>query len=77
MMDPHEQLLAPRAIESAMGIYEMFKDCDHAELTRARKILREHIFGPIAKGENDDERFVIAGLAHLKSLDKQVKAAKA
>ena len=75
MTDPHEQVLAPAAIERAMAVYEKFKDRDRAELAGARKALREHVFGLIAKGETDDQRLVVSGLAHLKSLEMQ-KAAK-
>jgi hypothetical protein len=74
MTDPHEQILAPTAIERAMEIYEKFKDRDHVELTAARKVLREHIFGLIAKGETDPQRLVVSGLARLKLLEKQGRA---
>jgi hypothetical protein len=72
--DPHEQILAPAAIERAMDIFARFKERDHAELTQARKALREHIFGLIAKGETDDQRLVVSGLTYLKSLEAQARA---
>jgi hypothetical protein len=76
MTDPHEQILAPAAIERAMEVYEKFKDRERAELVGARKALREHVFGLIARGETDDQRLVVSGLTHLKSLEMQAKAAK-
>ena len=33
----------------------------------------EHIFGLIAAGETDEQRLVVSGLAHLKSLESNAK----
>ena len=76
MTDPHEQILAPAAIERAMAVFEQFRERDHVERTQARKALSEHIFGLIAKGETDDQRLVVSGLAYLKSLEASTDAAR-
>jgi hypothetical protein len=71
MTDPVEENVAPSAIERAMEVFEQFKDRDHPELVQARKALTEHIFGLIAAGETDEQRMVVSGLAHLKSIERQ------
>ena len=38
--------------------------------------LGEHIFGQVAAGETDEQKLVIAGLTHLKSLERVVEASK-
>jgi hypothetical protein len=53
MTDPHEQIVAPGATESARDVYDRFRDSDRAELRRARKALGEPVFGLIAKGETE------------------------
>jgi hypothetical protein len=55
-----------------MSIFENFKERDHVELVQARKALTEHIFGQIAAGQTDEQRLVVAGLTHLKSLERTV-----
>ena len=72
MIDFLERALAPSAIERAMEIFEKFKDRDRGELVQARKALTDHIFGLIAAGETDEQRLVVSGLSHLKSLEKMV-----
>ena len=72
MTDVVEEKVAPRAVERAMEVFEQFKDRDHSELKQARKALTEHIFGLIASGETDEQRLVVSGLAHLKSLERQI-----
>ncbi len=74
MIDVLESAVAPSAIERAMEIFEKFKDRDRAELVQARKALTDHIFGLIAAGETDEQRLVVSGLAHLKSLERLVSA---
>lgn len=71
MTDPIEEFVAPAAIERAMSVFEQFKDRDHCELSQARKVLREYVFGQVAKGETDEKRLVVTGLTHLKQLEKQ------
>jgi hypothetical protein len=75
MIDVFESAVAPSAIERAMETFEKFKDRDRAELVQARKALTDHIFGLIAAGETDEQRLVVSGLAHLKSLERMVSAA--
>jgi hypothetical protein len=53
MTDPIEEIVAPAAIERAMSVFEQLKDRDHCELSQARKALREHVFGQVAKTRND------------------------
>jgi hypothetical protein len=70
MTDVLETTVAPSAIERAVTIFEKFKERDHAELVQARKALTDHIFGQVAAGQTDEERLVVAGLAHLKSIER-------
>jgi hypothetical protein len=72
MADNLETTVAPLAIERAMSIFENFKDRDHLELVQARKALTAHIFGQIAAGQTNEQRLVVAGLTHLKSLERMV-----
>ena len=72
MIDFLERAVAPSAIERAMEVFEKFKDRDRAELVQARKSLTDGIFGLIAAGETDEQRLVVSGLSHLKSLEKMV-----
>jgi hypothetical protein len=72
MADNLETTVAPSAVERAMSIFENFKERDHVELVQARKALTEHIFGQIAAGQTDEQRLVVAGLTHLKSLERTV-----
>ncbi len=75
MIDQLQDVVAPIAIERAMAVYERLNDRDHADLVQARKALTEHIFGLVCGGETDEQRLVVGGLAHLKSLEP--KGAKA
>jgi hypothetical protein len=72
MADNLETTVAPSAVERAMSIFENFKERDHVALVQARKALTEHIFGQIAAGQTDEQRLVVAGLTHLKSLERMV-----
>jgi hypothetical protein len=56
MIDPLQDVVAPIAIERAMGVYERLKDRDHAGLVQARKALTEHIYGLVCAGETDEYR---------------------
>lgn len=71
MTDPVEEIVAPAAIERAMSIFEQLKERDHCALVQARKALGEHVYGMISTGETDEQRLVVAGLAHLKELERQ------
>ena len=70
MTDVIEIAVAPSAIERAMEIFENFKERDHAELVQARKALTDHIFGQVAAGQTDEQRLVVSGLTHLKTLER-------
>ncbi len=74
MIDVLESAIAPCAIERAMETFEKFKDRDHADLVQARKALTDHIFGLVAAGQTDEQRLVVSGLAHLKSLERMAAA---
>ncbi len=76
MADEIEMTVAPSAIERAMELFERFRQRDHAELVQARKAVTEHIFGLVAAGETDEQRLVVSGLAHLKSLEKMAEEPK-
>jgi hypothetical protein len=66
MTDVLETTVAPAAIER----FEQFRERDHADLVQARKALTEHIFGLIATGQTDEQRLVVSGLTHLKSIER-------
>ncbi len=76
MDDNVEASIAPAAIERALGIFEKFRDRGRAELVQARKALTDHIFGQVAAGQTDEQKLVVSGLTHLKSLEKMVEASK-
>jgi hypothetical protein len=69
MIDPLQDVVTPIAIERAMGVYERLKDRDLAGLVQARKALIEHIYGLVCAGETDEQRLIVGGLTHLKSLE--------
>ena len=68
MTDVLETTVAPAAVERALTI---FKERDHAKLVQARRALTEHIFGLIATGQTDEQRLVVSGLTHLKSIERR------
>jgi hypothetical protein len=70
MTDVLEKTVAPAAVERALTIFDQFKERDHAELVQARKAVTEHIFGLIATGQTDEQRLVVSGLTHLKSIER-------
>jgi hypothetical protein len=74
MADDLETTVAPSAIERAMSIFEEFKD--HAVVVQARKALADHIFGQVAAGQTDEQRLVVSGPTHLKSLERMAEAGK-
>jgi hypothetical protein len=65
--------VAPSAIEQGDGRLRKVQERDHAELAQARKALTEYIFGQIAAGQTDEERLVVAGLAHLRALERMAR----
>jgi hypothetical protein len=73
MVDPIEEVAAPAAIERAMTIFAQFRERDHGELQQARKALHEFIYGLVAKGETDEQRLVVEGLAHLKTIEREAE----
>jgi hypothetical protein len=76
MDDNVETSVAPAAIERALDVFKKFKDREHTKLVQARKALTDHIFGQVAAGETDEQRLVVSGLAHLKSLERTAQAPK-
>jgi len=76
MADDVETTVAPSAVERAMAVYETFKERGHTELVQARKALTEHVFGQVAAGQTDEQKLVVSGLAHLKSLERRTEELK-
>jgi hypothetical protein len=70
MTDVLETTVAPAAVERALTIFEQLKERDHAEVVQARKALTEHVFALIAAGQTDEQRLVVSGLTHLKSIER-------
>jgi len=56
-----------------MAVFEKFKERDHAEIVQARKALTDYVFGQVAAGLTDEQKRVVAGLAHLKSQEKMAQ----
>lgn len=70
MIDPVEDICAPAAIERALSVYLAMQERDQSVLLQARKILTQHIYGMVDKGEHDEHRLTVSGLAHLKSIER-------
>jgi hypothetical protein len=70
MTDPVEDIVAPNAIERALSVYQRLNPCDHSVLLQARKIVTRHIYGMVDKGECDEQRLTVGGLARLKSVER-------
>jgi hypothetical protein len=70
MSDPVEDVCAPAAIERALGIYQQLQDPDRSVCLQARKILTQHIYAMVDKGECDEHRLTVGGLAHLKAIER-------
>jgi hypothetical protein len=53
---PHavETVIAPAAIERAPTIYQQLQPRDQSVIVQARKILTQHIFGMVDRGERDE-----------------------
>jgi hypothetical protein len=70
MTDPVEDIVAPNAIERALSVYRRLKPCDQSVLLQARKMVTQHIYGMVDKGECDEQRLAVGGLARLKSVER-------
>jgi len=70
MSDPIEEVVAPAAIERALGIYQQLKQRDQSVLLQARKILTRHIYGMVDQGEHDGQRLTVGGLVRLKAVER-------
>lgn len=68
--DSVEQVVAPAAIERALSIYEQLQQRDQSVILQARKILTQHIYGMVDRGECDEQRLTVGGLAHLKAVER-------
>jgi hypothetical protein len=68
MSDPIEEVVAPAAIERALGIYQQLQQRDQSVLLQARKILTRHIYGMVDQGEHDEQRLTVGGLGRLLSV---------
>ncbi len=75
---PVELVVAPAAIERALDVYEQLHPRDPSVILQARKILTQHIFGMVDQGEQDEQRLIVGGLAHLKAIerDHEIKSAE-
>ena len=40
-------------------------------IVQARKILTQHIFGMVDRGDRDERRLTVGGLAHLKAVERE------
>jgi hypothetical protein len=77
--DAVEKTIAPAAIERALAIYQQLQPRDQSVVVQARKILTQHIFGMVDRGERNEQRLTVGGLAHLKAIerDHDIKSAHA
>jgi hypothetical protein len=65
-----ETVVAPAAIERALTIYQQLQARDQSVIVQARKILTQHIFGMVDRGERDEQRLTVGGLVYLKSIER-------
>lgn len=63
--------LPPAAIEHALSIYQQMRPRDQSVIVQARKILTQHIYGMVDRGERDEQRLTVGGLAHLKAVERE------
>jgi hypothetical protein len=68
--DPVELVVAPAAIQRALHIYDQLRPQDPSVISQARKILTQHIYGMVDRGEHDEQRLTVGGLAHLKAVER-------
>jgi hypothetical protein len=71
--DDVANVIAPTAIEKAIEVYKLFQHRDESALNQARKALTPHIHRLIEKGERDERRLTVSGLAHLKAIENTQK----
>ena len=69
--DAVEAVIAPAAIERALAVYQKIQPRDQSVIVRARKILTQHIYGMVDRGERDEQRLTVGGLVHLKAVDRE------
>src|SRR6266481_7475755 len=74
-----ELVVAPAAIERALHVYEQLQPRDTSVILQVRKVLTQHIFGMVDQGEQDEQKLIEGGLAHLKAIerDRGIKSAHA
>ena len=51
--------IAPAAIERALAIYQQLQPRDQSVIVQARKILTQHIFAMVDRGERDEQRLTV------------------
>jgi hypothetical protein len=68
--DSVEQIVAPAAIERALSIYQQLQERDQSVVLQARRILTQHIYGMVDRGERDEQRLTVGGLIHLKAVER-------
>jgi hypothetical protein len=69
--DAVEAVIASAAIERALAIYQRMQPRDQSVIVQARKILTQHIYGMVDRGERDEQRLTVGGLAHLKAVERE------
>jgi hypothetical protein len=69
--DEVETVIAPAAIERALTIYQQMHSRDQSVMVQARKILTQHIFAMVDRGERDEQRLTVGGLARLKAVERE------
>jgi hypothetical protein len=62
-------VISPAAIERALSVYQM-QPRDQSVIVQARKILTQHIYGMLDRGERDEQQLTVGGLAHLKAVER-------
>jgi hypothetical protein len=70
IIDQVEEIVAPAAIERALEVYQQLKPCEKSVLLQARKIVTQHIYGLVDKGERDEQRLTVGGLTRLKAVER-------
>ena len=68
--DVVEKAIAPAAIERALAVYQQLQPRDQSVILQARKILTQHIYAMVDRGEQDEQRLTVSGLAHLKAVER-------
>jgi hypothetical protein len=66
-----EAIVAPAAIERALAIYQEMKPRNQSVIVQARKVLAQHIYGMVDRGERDEQRLTVGGLIHLKAVERE------